>query len=258
MKLIQILLLVMSTAYVTAVSALPALQIGPGDSTPGGAWNYDSGTQTWVATGSNSFELSVFANCESGVTGCTPNGSFAWDSAGASNRYAYLTVASLPDLGDLNIDQFDISISDTTLVATGYGAPPIEDPNGLASHSVFDTYFEIYEFQFDGSIETITNTQPGDSGSGDGYSESFNITLNSMVDGVTGVHFDLFTTEGERWTPGGPDDKKLVEAFAPFSHDAEWTGDTPPPPPPTSVSEPGTLILLAIGLLGLVRVRRKV
>ncbi|MDH5611242.1 MAG: choice-of-anchor N protein [Gammaproteobacteria bacterium] len=238
MKLLQLLLISIFSTCAVTVNALPSLQLG-GDGSAN--WNYSGGTpDTWVVSGTNTFELFAYANCESGATGCTnPKGSFAWDSAGASSRYAYLTVATMPDIG--NIDGFDISISGASLVSSGYGTPPVQDPNSIASHSIFDTYFEIYEFQFDGAISTIGNTEPGNTDTGSGYTESFDITINSILEDVVGLHFDLFTVTGAQWDPTNlTTNKFLVNSVAPYSHDAEWT-----------IPEPGILALLGAGLIGL-------
>ena len=231
--------------------ALPALQLGPGS---GGSWSYDWSDQTWDVSGS-SFVLNAYANCQDLVSSpCNQNGAYAWDSAGSADQYAYLVVATVPDAG--NTDAFDVSITNDSMglsmLTSGYGAPPLQDPNSLASHGIFDTYFEIYEFQFNGGLSTIYDTQPGHTGSGDGYTESFDITVNSLLDGVSGVHFDLFTVQGARYDPNMTgSDRKLVNAFAPFSHDAESCCTT-------SVPEPGTAILLGLGLFGLARARKHV
>ena len=132
------------------------------------------------------------------------------------------------------------------MLTSGFGNPPANDPNSLAGHDVFATYYEVYAFDFDGILELIGNTQPGDSGSGQGYTESIMVQINSLFEGVDGVHFDLFTVNGVGiWDPYSGDDKKLVYAFAPFSHDAEF------------VPEPATAALLLLGLLGFCFARRR-
>jgi hypothetical protein len=106
-----------------------------------------------------------------------------------------------------------------SLYSSGNGAPPLSDPNDLAPHGIFPTYFEIYEFRFDGSLGAIGNTQPGQicAGSCQGYTELFGITVDSMDSSVAGLHFDLFTIEGG----GQLNDTSEVYRNAPTSHDAE-------------------------------------
>ncbi len=149
-------------SFVGTVHALPSLQLGPGS----GSWSYDTSTDTWIA-GTNPLNLFAYANSD----GAGASGDFAWETAGASDRYAYLVVSAVPMI---NYDGFDVSVSNDgaslPVLTSGFGAPPIEDGNSLSPHGIFDTWFEIYEFQFDGSEGTITDTQPGQSGSGDGYS----------------------------------------------------------------------------------------
>ena len=62
--------------------ALPALQLGPGD----GDWTYDNVTQTWT-TDTTPFSLFAYANSDT----VGADGDFAWDEAGASDLYAYLS-----------------------------------------------------------------------------------------------------------------------------------------------------------------------
>ena len=121
--------------------ALPALQLGPG---PDGDWDYDLGTQTWV-TSDNPLDLNAYANSD----GVLANGTYAWESDGASTRSAYLVVSALPMIA---FDGFDVTVMNDggvlMMTTSGIGAPPIQDPNSLAPHGIFDTWFEIYEFNY--------------------------------------------------------------------------------------------------------------
>lgn len=216
--------------FSNAVFAIPNLQLGAGSQ---GTWAYDTGSDTWI-TSSSPFSIVVTA---------LPT---AWDDTGAANdkRYAYLVLASVPQT---NEDNFDVTVGGAVggsgPVTSGFGKPPLEDPNDLSPHGIFDTYFEIYEFQFDGSLQPIGNTEPGNEGdSAQGYLEEIAIAFDGTPS--TGLHLDLFTVAGDGWyEPGTDEDKKLVKANAPFSHDAEFEL--------THTPEPGTLLLLASGLVGL-------
>jgi hypothetical protein len=207
-----------------AANAIPSLQLGEGDV---GDWTYDLATDTWV-TASNPFELLATANATTG------KGAYAWSTSPDPNQYAYLVVSAVPKTALTEPPElFDITISNATFATSGNGAPPLSDSNDLAPHGIFDTYFEIYEFQFDGPVVTIDDTQPGGGGSGDGFEERFLITVNDMVAPVEALHFDLFTIEGL----GQLNNTSVVESFAPFSHDAQF------------VPEPGATVAFATGLL---------
>ena len=244
-----------ASLFASATFALPALQLGP-TTIPSTDWSYDNGDQTWVFSGDAGAvaDLSAYANSDTAGA----SGSYAWDDAGAASQYAYLVVAAVPDLGDIG-DQFDVSVAGASLYDSGYGAPPLADPNSLAPHGIYSSYFEVYRFQFNGPVVNISDTQPPGGGDGDGYKEDFQVSVNSLAAGITGVHFDLFTVSDDgEYTPGQPDDNKLVTAFAPFSHDAEWSpSGEPPAENPNPVPLPATALLVGLALLSLRFTRRK-
>jgi hypothetical protein len=243
----------LAAAFGSTAFALPSLQLGPTAGAPG--WTYDEGSETWVFSGAENAtaNLSAFANATQANGG---NGAFAWDAAGDAARWAYLVVSAVPKLGEGDGDAFDINVTGATFLTSGFGNPPLEDTNDLAPHGIFDTYFEIYKFRFDGAIVDIENTEPPGGDPGKGYAEAFGIDINSLLDGVTGLHFDLFTVKGNGvYTPNGPTDRTLVLANAPFSHDAEWTPDDPDDPDDPDVPAPGTLLLMGLGLAALSRMR---
>jgi hypothetical protein len=237
------LVLAISLLVAGSAQAIPSLQLGPG----AGSWTYDLSTQTWVTT-DNPLQLAATANATTADGG---NGAYAWDTLGTS-QLAYLVVSAVP-MTPLSEppDIFDITVGNDagtlSLFVSGNGAPPLNDPNDLAPHGIFDTYFEVYEFNFDGALVGISDTQPGGSGSGIGYLELFDITINSLDPSVERLHFDVFTVQGSTgWDPNGAPDRRLVEAFAPFSHDAEV------------VPEPSGALLFGVGgLVASVALRRR-
>lgn len=225
-------LLVTTLLLATPAWSIPALQLGPG----AGAWVYDPIEETWQ-TDDDPLQLLATANATNADGG---NGRYAWTVPG-SPQYAYLVVAAVPKTAETEPPSlFDITVENDggalALTSFGNGAPPLSDPNSLPGHGIFDTYFELYEFEFDGPLGLISDTQPGETGTGQGFTELFDIAILSLADGVEQLHFDLFTVEGG--APLGPGSQ--VAAFAPFSHDAE-----------TGVPEPGAGLLLAVGLAGL-------
>ena len=235
--LVAILVCAFSMLAAGSAWALPALQLGGGS----GSWTYNVLTQPWEPP-DNPLELPAFANATADDGG---NGDYAWSVTGTT-QIAYLVVSAVPKIATTEPPSlFDITVENDggalPLYTSGNGAPPLSDPNDLAPHGIFSTYFEIYEFNFDGALTGIYNTVTG-LDPAMGFQELFEVTINSLDSSVEQLHFDLFTIAGSGQL--GATDQ--VFAFAPFSHDAQ-----------TVLPEPGLALLLTAGPAGLAIAGRK-
>jgi len=218
-----------------SASAIPTLQLDVSGGT------YDLSTQTIVSSG-DSFVLYAYLD----PNRCNTIGDTYYISAAIVPK-----VSSDLGLGSFVFNEQTIITNDMT-----YGVPPLEldltalrDPGDLPKHDIFLTYFSEFSFQFSGAAQVSEyNTQDrAEAGgaiptSGTGmYVRSFNVNTSGLMDGYA-IHFDLYNTKVKR---SGDID---VTQFAPFSHDAQ-SGSS-------RVPEPGTLVLLGAGLLGIGLLRR--
>ncbi len=218
-------LLVVTSAPAFALSTLQ-LDIGGG--------YYDDTTETIVT---DSLEFTLYALL---------NGSDL-----LQNTF-YISAAVQPiveDAADLGSFTFDGNVINVTGDMT-FGLPPLVlDPIvewTLPPHGVYETYFSEIDFTFDsankvGAYNTQDNTGqfddffPAAGGEPFLYYNAFSVNTSGLDLGYS-IHFDLYTD----------DDGQKV--FAPFSHDAESTPVVP---------EPGTMLMLGIGLTGLAGINRK-
>lgn len=169
-----------------------------------------------------------------------------------NNYSAILSVAVVPGIApsspDLNLGYFTYVYGGVTntVAVTGnmvYGTPPIAPittggGGDLPSHGVFDTYFMEIPFSFDLSqFVPSYNTQTGESANGTLAFQDFVIDYAGLNEGYA-LHFDLYHLDSDNW----------IREFAPFSHDAQTNSVVP---------EPGTMMLLGSGLVGLAGWGRK-
>ncbi len=244
----QLKLLSASVLLASGVSAyaVPTLQLDIESANT----TYDAATQT-VVTDDATFEVQAYAWGDT-----APN-------LVDTGVWYYLSVALTPKASNVGPSAFgDVvtvnGVALSSMAAMEYGTPPVATvDHELATHGIYDTTYYQIAFQFDPTQKVATYNTQDDVAANDGtqmYAKYFDIDASGLSDQY-GIHFDLYTygsTEKGKKTVTG------ITEFAPFSHDAEFTGGNPvcnpqleECDPPSLVSEPSALLLLGAGLMGL-------
>lgn len=219
-------LLGMTLAF--SASAIPTLQLDIGGGT------YVGGDEESVMTSDPVFTLYAYG---------TPGGNVS-SSDMLSSEY-FLSIALSPKV-NAAADLGSIVVNGATYNATSdfsYGVPPLDATANpyLGDHGVYDTYFLELSFMFDATMTAAAVNVEDDGGNGPDTEGSgmfyipFEIDMSNLLAGYN-LHFDLYSTQVKQNGNITRDD------FAPFSHDAGTN---------ITVSEPGSLALFGLGLLGL-------
>ncbi|MCV2369243.1 choice-of-anchor N protein [Roseateles oligotrophus] len=260
-RLRQVSLAVLATLACGAATALPTLQLGILGA------SYDLGTQTSIAPAST-FKLYAFLN--------------PGDDTALSDGDYFVSAALAPQVKTAaNLGSFKYAGSSYN--ATGdmtYGSPPlgaIEGAGGeLQSHSIFDTYFSEFKFNFNAdnkasSVNVQDNASLGGvsfntNGVGALYWAAFDVDVG-LLSPTMNLHFDLYNSTVQKCKGKATCSTTIgVDDFAPFSHDAQsgsgggggggggtggsggGGGGTGGSGGGNDVPEPASLALVAIGL----------
>lgn len=278
-----------ATMLATTAQALPALQLNiPGGSyetvdetvistaeqfqldayatVPGGqdSPDHQNGNLTSTQIETNNFYLAMSVRYHGNgtpeaVTTPAALGSFTINSLGGGFTFDMLPNAG--DGGGANPGTTGVTAATVDVTADmELGQPSTEHGKNLPTHGVYESFYAMAQFQFEGPPTLAGMNTQDDAGKtpapgSDMYARSFDIDtsgLNSQYE----IHFDLFTEIDKGPSARGASRYKLVKA--PFSHDAaSWPPGDTPPGPSTEVPEPAAFTLFGLGVLGLGVARRR-
>ncbi|MEW5925488.1 MAG: choice-of-anchor N protein [Candidatus Zixiibacteriota bacterium] len=190
---------------------------------------YDAASESWVST-SGTFDIYVIGANE------------ALSSVKVSMALAFAKDDDPNGLASVDVDgsTYDEWIYGYAPIMT---APDFDPGDDLSKHGIFPTWFTEFDAGNFGLVGGVGDVQPQPDyydPSIDGYMASSKTlgeykVFSISATGTAFLHFDAYTLN-----PDGS-----IRYFAPFSHDATMT------PPPPGVPEPASLILFAIGGMGL-------
>ena len=274
---LQTLATLLLATFALSTSALPSLQLGPelvgGDpETQADGWGYNEITDTWDFTNVSPdggvmlealADTSKFpfdpdnANQTASLVLALVNRADAFtdeENAGIDCSSPIMTGTEItgcndPDpLGNLWVTaDADSGGSLTSKAGWEYGNAPISDPNDLSGHSIYPTFFQIFEFDFNtaGNVydtELCEMASPIECDTSPGLVEQLIVGGTNFL-GDYMLHIDLLTMAYDS------DGNQTGDVWnnAPFSHDAL-----------ISVPGPSQLALFALGLFLMLgaRIRR--
>jgi len=210
----------------SAALATPNLQVY----IPGGT--YDAATETWVVTGVSSFDVQVIGSL-TGTGSYIDNVTLAAALVPSTSTVpAGTSITMTPGSAVTGFGPLGQSAAWQSGTPNIYGT----NPDFLPPHDVYPTRYMTYDMGRFNPLYAVADYQPPITMTS-AMGEIKTVHVN--IQGNTAVHFDAYNhvVAAKKWS----------RAFAPFSHDAEGS----------NVPEPGTLLLIATGMVGLFGVRRR-